>query len=253
MKIKGFDRANSGRFSSSLNDFLIQTIIFFQKAQMPKKQAKRKLLKYDHEKMIQAVEAVNSGAMSIRVAATKYGVPKSTLGDKMSGRRDLDTNIGRRDALSEAVENKIVDTVLEASMRGMGISRRQLFTRTSILCKQMRVTPFKNKAPGRGWWSGLKKRHPEMTIRKPEKLGNSRARMLNTTVVSKYMADLGKILTDLNLHDKPNCIWNCDETGKQFQHTPIKVISQKGAKNVVSRVSENRTNITIMACMNGAG
>jgi len=45
MKIKGFDRANSGRFSSSLNDFLVQTIIIFQKAQMPKKQAKRKLLK----------------------------------------------------------------------------------------------------------------------------------------------------------------------------------------------------------------
>jgi len=92
-----------------------------------------------------------------------------------------------------------------------------------------------------------------MTIRKPEKLGNSRSRMLNTTVVSKYMADLGKILTDLNLHDKPNRIWNCDETGKQFQHTPIKGISQKGAKNVVSRVSENRTNIIIMACVNGAG
>lgn len=131
MKIKGFVRANSGRFCSSLNDFLIQTIIFFQKARMPKKQAKRKLLKYDHEKMIQAVEAVKSGAIPIRVAATKYGVPKSTLGDKMSGRSDLDTNIGRRAALSEAVENKIVDTVLEASKRGMGISRRQLFARTS--------------------------------------------------------------------------------------------------------------------------
>jgi len=60
-----------------------------------------------------------------------------------------------------------------------------------------------------------------MTIRKPEKLGISRARMLNTTVVLKYMANIGKILTDLNLHDKPNRIWNCDETGKQFQHTPI--------------------------------
>jgi len=60
--------------------------------------------------MVQAVEAVKSGAMSIRVAATKYGIPKSTLGDKMSGRSYLDTNIGRRPALSEAVENKIVDS-----------------------------------------------------------------------------------------------------------------------------------------------
>lgn len=66
MNIKGFDRANSGRFSSSLNEFLIPTIIFFiQKAQMPMKQAKRKLQNYDHEKMAQAVKAIKSGAMSI--------------------------------------------------------------------------------------------------------------------------------------------------------------------------------------------
>lgn len=77
--------------------------------------------------------------------------------------------------------------------------------------------------------------------------------MLNPTVVEKYMNDLGQKISELKLEHKPNQIWNCDETGKQFQHNSVKVIAQKGAKNVVSRVSENRTNITIMACVNGAG
>lgn len=67
------------------------------------------------------------------------------------------------------------------------------------------------------------------------------------------MNDLGQNISELKLEHKPNQIWNCDETGKQFQHNSVKVIAQKGAKNVVSRVSENRTNITIMACVNGAG
>lgn len=135
----------------------------------------------------------------------------------------------------------------------MGVSRAQLFQRTALLCKRLRVSVFKNGAPGRGRWNCFKKRHPELAIRKPEKLGNSRARMLNPTVVERYMNDLGQKISELKLEHKPNQIWNCDETGKQFQHNSVKVIAQKGAKNVVSRVSENRTNITIMACVNGAG
>nr|XP_022314252.1 uncharacterized protein LOC111118860 [Crassostrea virginica] len=218
-----------------------------------KRNVKRKLLQYDHESLVKAVDEVKNGSLSIRAAAKRFKVPKSTIADKISGRSDLDTNIGRQPALPKFVEDKVVGNVIEASKRGMGISRRQLFARTHILCSRLKVAAFKNGAPGRGWWNGLKRRHPEMTIRKPEKLGNSRARMLNPTVVSKYMNDLGDMISKLNLHDKPEHIWNCDETGKQFQHTPVKVISQKGARNVVGRVSENKTNTTIMVCVNGAG
>lgn len=67
------------------------------------------------------------------------------------------------------------------------------------------------------------------------------------------MTDLGQKVSELKLEHKLNLIWNCDETGKQFQYNQVKVIVQKGVKNVVSMVSENRTNITIMACVNGAG
>lgn len=82
----------------------------------------------------------------------------------------------------------------------------------------------------------LKKPRPELAVIKPEKLGKSRARMLNPTVVERYMTDLGQKIYELKLNYKPNLIWNCDETGKQFQHNPVEVIAQKGAKN--------RTNIT---------
>lgn len=44
---------------------------------------------------------------------------------------------------------------------------------------------------------GLKRRHPELVTRKPEKLGNLRARMLNPTVVNKYFYDLGELMDNL--------------------------------------------------------
>jgi hypothetical protein len=48
-------------------------------------------------------------------------------------------------------------------------------------------------------------------------------------------------------------IWNCDETGKQFEHEPVKVIAPKGARKVVGRTSSVRTNVRIMACVNAVG
>lgn len=43
-----------------------------------------------------------------------------------------------------------------------------------------------------------------------------------------------------------------DETGKQFEHDPVRVIAEKGSKSVVGRTSPGRTNITVMACVNAA-
>ena len=77
--------------------------------------------------------------------------------------------------------------------------------------------------------------------------------MMNPVVVQKYFNDLETIIEDLNLKDKPDCIWNCDETGRSFEHNPVRVISEKKARNVVSKTSNNRSNVTIMACVNAMG
>ena len=53
--------------------------------------------------------------------------------------------------------------------------------------------------------------------------------------------------------ERPARIWNCDETGKQLEHTPARVVALKGTRNVVGRTSNDRSHITIMACVNAAG
>jgi hypothetical protein len=66
-------------------------------------------------------------------------------------------------------------------------------------------------------------------IRKPEKTGTLRCRMMNRQKVEEYFKDLEAILTERNLFDKPKLVWNMDETGKSFEHDPVKVIAEKGA------------------------
>lgn len=45
--------------------------------------------------------------------------------------------------------------------------------------------------------------------------------MMNPVVVQKYFNDLETIIEDLNLKDRPDCIWNFDVTGRSFEHNPV--------------------------------
>ena len=49
------------------------------------------------------------------------------------------------------------------------------------------------------------------------------------------------------------CIWNMDECGFNFEHTPSKILVSKGERNVNARVSSSRQNTTVVACANAAG
>ncbi|XP_045169801.2 uncharacterized protein LOC123532438 [Mercenaria mercenaria] len=140
-----------------------------------------------------------------------------------------------------------------AARRGIGVTRKQVLMRTSVLCKRLRIgSGYPNFVAGKDWWEGVRRRHPDLTIRKPEKLSSTRARMMNREVIGRYFNDLGTIIEELNLLDKPQNVWNCDEMGKSFEHDPVRVVSQKGV-NCVTRTSSRSTNITVMACVNANG
>ena len=68
----------------------------------------------------------------------------------------------------------------------------------------MSVAASKDKSPGKDWFDGFMKRHPDLSIRKPEKLTTARARMLNPVVVTNYFNDLDALLDKLDLKEKPD-------------------------------------------------
>ena len=165
---------------------------------------KAKILQYDLSSLDNAVKCVKAGEMSVRKPAEHFKVPKSTVGDRVTGKREIVVGRGRKPALPLELENSIVQSVKRASQLGVGVSRRQLLTRTGTLVKRLKLkTPFKNSTPGKDWWQKLKQRHSDLTIRKPEKTGTLRCRMMNRQKVEEYFKDLDAILTERNLLDKP--------------------------------------------------
>ncbi|TDH04544.1 hypothetical protein EPR50_G00133710 [Perca flavescens] len=75
--------------------------------QMRKRERKTK--KWTQEAMDQAKQEVEAGRLSLRQAAMRFGVPKSSLSDRVSGRVASDFSICRRSLLTHADEDSLVE------------------------------------------------------------------------------------------------------------------------------------------------
>lgn len=203
---------------------------------------------YDHSRMSDALAAVQGG-LSIRKVAKQFQIPRSTLSDRVTGKRPETLQFGRKPVIPLDVEKQMAEKAMNLASQGFGIGRKQLIARASTLCKQLEIqTPFKNGIPGKDWWCAFKRRNPTVTLRKTEKLATVRSRMLNSVTVGKYMLDLHQ-LTKL----PPSSVWNMDETGISLEHQPTRVVARQGSKCVPGRVANSRENVTLLPCINAAG
>lgn len=55
-----------------------------------------------------------------------------------------------------------------------------------------------------------------------------RGQLLNAFKVSNYFEVLGTVLDEADLHSRPHCIWNMDESGVQLDYKPGKVLAARG-------------------------
>ena len=206
---------------------------------------------YSSKELEMAVSCVKSSTMSLRQAAIKFNIPRSTLSDHVIGKISSGSKAGHPPALPPKVEEEICNKAAQAAQLGFGMSRRQVLLRTGRLVRQMQLpTPFKDGIPGNTWWAGMKRRHPDLTIRKPEKLSTSRSQMMCHDVVDKFFTDYAKLLSQGLV---ASTLWNMDETGVQLEHIPSSVVARKGMKSVPGRVGGNRESISVLACVSAGG
>lgn len=82
---------------------------------------------------------------------------------------------------------------------------------------------------GVDWLKGFMKRHPDLSIRKPEATSAVQAMGFNKVAVNKFYSLLGEIYDKYNL--TPDRIYNCDETGIScVSKTKSKIVTEKGRK-----------------------
>ena len=73
--------------------------------------------------MVGTMREVTSGAMGVNRAAAQYGVPRTTLRDRISGNVVHGTIMGTKPYLSADEERELVDFLVKCSEAGYGKTR----------------------------------------------------------------------------------------------------------------------------------
>ena len=110
-----------------------------------------------------------------------------------------------------------------------------------------------NGRPGRKWWSLFRKRHPEITLRTPEKLQLARAKCCTPEILGAWFKEFGEFLEARSSLNKAECIWNADEAGFPLCATSGKVISIRNSKNVYAITADTKEQITALCAISAAG
>ena len=74
----------------------------------------------------------------------------------------------------------------------------------AIAIRSRKADSFGKEGPSEHWWGGFRQRHPELTLRKPDKLERSRAEALNPDVVKQYFELLNEVMQLAYLSEPPH-------------------------------------------------
>ena len=125
---------------------------------MPRRQGQRKVLKkrkrsksapavlhtptkkrrkqWTNEQMKNAMEAVETTTCGVNEAARVYGVPATTLKERVSGRVKHGTKSGASKYLNDDEEKELADFLKESSEVGFGKTRRDILNIAESYAKQ---------------------------------------------------------------------------------------------------------------------
>ncbi len=197
--------------------------------------------------------AVVTHGWTIRRAAEEFGVPRSTLFDRVSGRIQFGARSGPSRYLNDQEEKELVRFLLGCAKIGFARSRQDVLAivRATVAKKQ-------GKDPDEvcvttGWWNSFRKRHPKLTLRSASRLAYHRAIAQDPEIFRNYFDLLEETLTQNGLLDDPVRTFNCDESGFPLEHKPGKVISAKGTKSLNLATSGDKAQITVLACASASG
>ena len=198
--------------------------------------------------MSHAILAVQKG-MSIRNAAASYNIPKSTLGDRMSGGVVPGSTSGPPAYLTSEEEEQLVKFLTGCASIGYARSKKEVMALVS------RVIEGKGKHVeiSNGWWESFKKRNPKLILRLASPLSYVRAIASDRDTLDCYYNLLEKTLLENGLLENPCNIFNCDETGMPLDSTGLRIVVEIGVKNPVHINSGCKSQITVLACVSAPG
>lgn len=209
--------------------------------------------KWSEENLKRAIEAIQNGVSKKR-AASLFGIPRSTLRDRLKSESMAKPSLGRKPIFSAEQEKQIADHVILLAKIFYGITTTELRRLAFYLAEKQGMKHDFNrvtKMAGVDWLRGFLGRH-KISLRKPEATSLNRAVGFNKNEVDLFYNNLGAVIMKHKF--PPNRIYNMDETGISTVQKPGKILAPQGQKQVGGITSwERGKNITAVCAMSASG
>ena len=141
--------------------------------------------------MDQAQEEVKAGRLNLRQAAQEFGVPKTSLSDRVSGRVSSDCVPGQRTLLTPADEDSLVEYLLYSATHGFPLTKPQVLAH-ALAIYNLRHQASPKTGLGQTWWINFRERHHHrLTSRTPDIIDRGRASCAERGPIEEYF----KLLT----------------------------------------------------------
>lgn len=180
------------------------------------------------EAMAQALQEVEAGRLSLRQAAGQFGVPKSSLSDRVSGKVASGCARGQRPLLTPEDENSLVQYCLYSASHRFPLTKPQVLAHALAIYNLSHPEAPKTEL-GQMWWINFREwHHHRLTARIPDIIDHERASCAKRGPMEEYFRLLTTTLEEHGLREKPRQIYNCDETGFQLDSARRQVIVPRG-------------------------
>lgn len=213
-----------------------------------------KIASWSVEVMDAALGAIRNGT-SIRSASKQYGVPYSSIRDRLRTGICTAPKLGRSATFTPEQEKEIATQVLLLSKLFYGVSQIELRRLVYEYAERNKINHRFNtvrKIAGADWMYGFLRRNPDLSLRKPEATSVNIVKAFNRNEVGRFFSNLESLMERYKF--LPARIFNVDETGISTVQNPCNILAQKGQKQVGVVASwERGKNHTVCCAISASG
>lgn len=211
---------------------------------------------YNADVLQEAVSAVKNKFLTYQEAEEIHGVPRSVIYNRIAGRQNSLERIGqgRTPVLGEEVEKKIANLLMERARMFDPCHKTELCQHVGEYVKLKKLkTPFKDGIPGDKWYGSFIKRFPRLSYKKPEHLQKVRQTARKPEIVFDFYRRVNVLIKKKKLRNKPQFIFNTDESGFMSDPNKVKGIGIKGEALLRVSGGSGRESTTVLACVSADG
>ena len=158
---------------------------------------------------------------------------------------------GAKPYLNKLEETNLANFLEVVSGIGYGKTKKQVKSIVENAAHDKEVLR-KNKISD-GWFRRFIEQQPQLSMRRGDRTAFVRMDAMKNEDLDNYFVTLKSILVDNDLMNKPGQIFNVDESGMPLEHRSPKVVAKKGQKKVRYCTSGNKSQVTVVGCINAIG